>query len=114
MVERHPPQARRGVAVNRRARTLIRAGGGRMAIDPGRVLLLRPLGDRHVIEYDRAAVRRVEHMFTSHHAGHDLDLLLEIASTMPRLMFADFWHGYLRLLCAETMLRRGGRRDPVT
>jgi hypothetical protein len=65
MVERDPPQARRGVAVNRRARTLIRAGGGRMAIDPGRVLLLRPFGDRHVIEYDRAAVRRVEHMFTS-------------------------------------------------
>jgi hypothetical protein len=29
----------------------------------------------------------------------------EVASSMPHLMFADFWHGYLRFLCAETMLR---------
>jgi hypothetical protein len=33
--------------------------------------------------------------------GHDLDLLMEIVMTMPHLRFADFWHGYLRYLCAE-------------
>jgi hypothetical protein len=77
-----------------------------LAVDPSRVLLLRRLGDRHVVEYDRAAVRMVEHLFTCHAGhGHDLDLLQEIATTMPHLMFADFWHGYLRFLCAETMLR---------
>jgi hypothetical protein len=46
-------------------------------------------------------------MFTRYAGyGHDLDLLEEIASTMPRLMFADFWHGYLRFLAAEAMLSR--------
>jgi len=58
-------------------------------------------------QYDRRAVIAVEHMFTRYAGyGHDLDLLEEIASTMPRLMFADFWHGYLRFLAAEAMLSR--------
>ena len=43
--------------------------------------------------------------------GHDLDLLIEIVTTMPQLMFADFWHGYLRYLCAEVEL---SRQRPVT
>jgi hypothetical protein len=77
--------------VNRRARALIRAGGGRMAASAA---LLRPFGERHMLEYDRAHVIVLEHLFTSHAGGNDLDLLLEIASTMPHLRFADFWHGY--------------------
>jgi hypothetical protein len=63
--------------------------------------LLRPFGERHVLEYDRAAVRAVEHAFSTHHVGHDLDLLL----------VADFWHGYLRYLAAEAMLRSGRQRQ---
>jgi hypothetical protein len=94
--------------MNRRARALIRAGGGRMAADAA---LLRPFGERHVLEYDRAAVRAVEHAFSTHHVGHDLDLLLEIATKLPHLRFADFWHGYLRYLAAEAMLRSGRQRQ---
>jgi hypothetical protein len=97
-----------GVAVNRRARALIRAGGGRMAASAA---LLRPFGERHALEYDRAAVRAVEHAFSTHHVGHDLDLLLEIATKLPHLQFADFWHGYLRYLAAEAMLRSGRQRQ---
>jgi hypothetical protein len=73
--------------------------------------LLRPFGERHVLEYDRAAVRAVEHAFSTHHVGHDLDLLLEIATKLPHLRFADFWHGYLRYLAAEAMLRSGRQRQ---
>ena len=95
--------------MNRRAKAYVCAGGGRMVANAA---LLRPLGDRHVLEYDRAAVWRVEHAFTLHAGyGHDLDLLLEIATTMPQLMFADFWHRYLRYLCAEVEL---SRQRPVT
>jgi hypothetical protein len=99
--------------VNRRAKAYIRAGGGRLAIAPDRVVLLRPLGDRYVVEYDHAHVRAGEHAFTTHRAGHDhdLDLLMEFASTMPHLRFADFWHGYLKFLCAEVMLRSGRQRQ---
>ena len=43
--------------------------------------------------------------------GHDLDLLMEIVMTMPHLRFADFWHGYLKFLCAEVMLRSGRQRQ---
>ena len=50
--------------MNRRAKAYIRAGGGRLAIAPDRVVLLRPLGDRYVVEYDHAHVRAVEHAFT--------------------------------------------------
>jgi hypothetical protein len=39
-------------------------------------------------------------------ARHDLDLLLEFATKLPHLRFADFWHGYLRYLAAEAMLGR--------
>jgi hypothetical protein len=66
-------------------------------------VLLRPLGDRMVLEYDRRAVIAVD--FTRY-ASRDLDLLAEIASTMPHLRFADFWHGYLRFLAAEALLHR--------
>jgi hypothetical protein len=52
--------------VNRRAKAYIRAGGGRLAIAPDRVVLLRPLGDRYVVEYDHAHVRAGEHAFTTH------------------------------------------------
>src|SRR5205823_13442380 len=56
-------------------------------------------GTRH------AAVVAVEHAFTLHAGhGHDLDMLKEIATTMPHLRFADFWHGYVRFLCAEALL----------
>jgi hypothetical protein len=97
-----PPQG--SVAVNHRAKACIRAGGGRLAADTA---LLCPLGDRHLLQYDRRAVIAVEDMFTRYAGyGRDLDLLAEIASTMPRLMFADFWHGYLRFLAAEAMLSR--------
>ena len=92
--------------MNRPARTLLRAGGGRLVVSPDRVVLLRKLGDRHVVEYDRAAVRMIEHAFTTH-VGHDLDLLHEIDAALPRLMFRDFLPGYLRFLCAEVLLRRG-------
>jgi hypothetical protein len=44
--------------MNRRARALMRADAGRMVAD---AVLLRPLGDRMMLEYDRAAVRAVEH-----------------------------------------------------
>ena len=97
--------------MNRRARALIRAGGGRMAADTA---LLRPFGVSPVLEYDHAAVVAVEHQFTLHAGhGHDLDMLKEIATTMPHLRFADFWHGYLRFLCAEVMLRSGRQRGRV-
>ena len=43
--------------MNRRARALIRGPGGRMAADAA---LLRPLGNRMVLEYDRAHVIVVE------------------------------------------------------
>jgi len=100
-------RAARGVTMNRRTRALIRAGGGRLVAS---VVTLRPLGGRYVVGYDRAHVRAVEHAFTTHR-GHDLDLLQEIALAMPHLRFADFWHGYLRFLCAEAMLRSGRQRQ---
>jgi hypothetical protein len=74
----------------RRTRALLAHPSARMAIDPGRVVMLRPFGSRTVVEHDRAAVRMVEHLFTTHHAGHDLDLLHEIDAALPRLMFRDF------------------------
>jgi hypothetical protein len=90
--------------MNRRAKACIRAGGGRLVAD---VVLLRPLGERLVVEYDRRAVIAVEHAFTTRAGhGHDLDLLMEIARTMPHLRFQDFWVGYLRFLCAEALLHR--------
>ena len=88
--------------MNRRARALMRADAGRMAADAA---LLRPLGEPYMLEYDHAAVVAVEHAFTLHAGhGHDLDMLKEIATTMPHLRFADFWHGYVRFLCAEALL----------
>ena len=95
--------------MNRRARSFLRAGGGRLAVDPDRVVTLRRLGDRHVVEYDRAAVGMIEHAFTTH-VGHDLELpRTRIDAALPRLMFRDFLPGYLRFLCAEVLLRRGRR-----
>ena len=49
--------------MNRRARALIRGPGGRMAASAA---LLRPFGERHVLEYDRAHVIVVEHAFATH------------------------------------------------
>jgi hypothetical protein len=66
----------------------MRAGGGRMAASAA---LLRPFGDRMVVEYDRAHVIVVEHAFITH-AGGTLDLLMEFATKLPHLRFADFWH----------------------
>ena len=83
--------------MNRRAKAYIRAGGGRLAIAPDRVVLLRPLGDRYVVEYDHAHVRAVEHAFTIAERGcvrGNLELLGKIATKLPDLWFADFWHGY--------------------
>jgi hypothetical protein len=45
----------------RRARTLLRAAGARLVVHPDRVVTLRRLGDRHVVQYKRAAVRMIEH-----------------------------------------------------
>jgi hypothetical protein len=68
--------------------------------------LLRPFGERHLLEYEHAAVIAVEHAFILHVGyGHDLDLLMEIATTMPHLRFADFC-GYMRFLCAQVELSR--------
>jgi hypothetical protein len=36
---------------------------------------------------------------------------MEFATKLPDLRFADFWHGYLRYLCAEVEL---SRQRPVT
>jgi hypothetical protein len=62
--------------------------------------LLRPFGERYVLEYDRAHVLMVEHMFTiclgtGSGTRVTLDLLMAIATAMPDLQFADCWHGYL-------------------
>ena len=91
---------------HRRARVLIGADG-RLAVEAA---LLRPFGGRHVLEYERAYVHAVEHLFCTYDADIDfrrnLDLLQAIASAVPHLRFADFWHGYLRYLAAEAMLGR--------
>jgi hypothetical protein len=71
--------------------------------------LLRPLGGRMVLEFNRAHTVTVEHLFTIAERGGvrgNLELLAEIAAKLPDLQFADFWHGYLRYLCAEVMLSR--------
>jgi hypothetical protein len=96
--------------MNRRARALIRAGGGRMAASAA---LLRPLGDRMVLEFNHAHTVMVEHMFTIAEGGvrGNLDLLKLFATKLPDLRFADFWHGYLRYLCAESMLYRQEQED---
>jgi hypothetical protein len=97
--------------VNRRARALIRAGGGRVAADAA---LFRPLGESPVLEFNRVHTIIVEHAFTIAERGGvrgNLDLLKEFATKLPDLRFADFWHGYLRYLCAEVMLRNGRQRQ---
>jgi hypothetical protein len=96
----------RSVAVDRRAKAYVCADADRMAASAA---LLRPLGDRMVLEFDRAHVITVEHMFPINERGGvsgNLDLLMAIAAAMPGLQFADFWHGYLRYLAAEVMLDR--------
>jgi hypothetical protein len=87
-----------------RIRAHMRAGGGRLLTDPDRVLVARRFpGGSSVIEHDRTAVRRIEHLLTTR-VDHNftimeqLDFLQEIAETMPLLRFADCWHGYLRFL----------------
>jgi len=96
--------------MKKRARALIRGRGARMAADAA---LLRPLGDRMVLEFNHAHTVMIEHMFTIAEGGvrGNLDLLGEIATKLPDLWFADFWHGYLRYLCAEVEL---SRQRPVT
>ena len=98
------------VAMKKRARALIRGRGARMAADAA---LLRPLGDRMVLEFNHAHTVMIEHMFTIAEGGvrGNLELLGEIATKLPDLWFADFWHGYLRYLCAEVEL---SRQRPVT
>jgi len=61
--------------------------------------------NRHVLEYDRAAVRQIEHLYTAY-TGKHFELLLEIATTMPDWRFADYWAGWLRFMCAEVLLDR--------
>ena len=76
--------------------------------------LLRPLGDRMVPEFNHVHTVVVEHVFTIAERGGvrgNLDLLKEFATKLPDLRFADFWHGYLRYLCAEVEL---SRQRPVT
>jgi hypothetical protein len=76
--------------------------------------LLRPLGDRMVPEFNHVHTVVVEHAFTIAERGGvrgNLDLLKEFATKLPDLRFADFWHGYLRYLCAEVEL---SRQRPVT
>src|SRR5262249_999354 len=107
------PQALRGrrkADMNRRAKAHIRADAGRMGADAA---LLRRLGERPLLEYDHAAVVAIEHAFTiAEHGGGrgTLDPLKEFATKLPDLRFADFWHGYLRYLAAEAMLRSGRQR----
>jgi hypothetical protein len=87
-----------------RAAAILRVDG-RLTADAA---LLRPLGDRAVLEFHHAHTVMVEHMFTVAEGGvrGNLDLLKEFATKLPDLRFADFWHGYLRYLCAESMLYR--------
>jgi len=62
-----------------------------------------------VLEFNHVHAIMVEHAFTStDHAGirGNLDLLMEIATAMPQLMFADFWHGYFGI-CAPRSSSRG-------
>jgi|SRR5438309_11409369 hypothetical protein len=93
----------------RRARALIRAGGGRMAASAAP---LRPLGGRMMLEFNRVHTVVIEHAFTiAERGGGNLELLGEIATKLPDLRFADFWHGYLRYLRAEVDL---SRQRPVT
>ena len=76
--------------------------------------LLRPLGARTVLEFNHAHTVMIEHMFTIAERGDvrgTLDLLKEFATKLPDLRFADFWHGYLRYLCAEVLLRSGRQRQ---
>lgn len=71
--------------------------------------LLRPLGGRMVLEFNHGHTVTVEHMFCIAERGGvrgNLELLGEIATKLPDLQFADFWHGYLRYLCAEVLLSR--------
>jgi hypothetical protein len=92
--------------MNRRARSLMRAGGGRLAADAA---LLRPIGGRMVLEFNRAHTVTVEPAFTIAERGGvrgNLELLGTLATKLPDLQFADFWHGYLRYLCAEVLLSR--------
>jgi len=96
--------------VNRHARALLRADGRMVAA----AALLRPLGDRMVPEFNHVHTVVVEHAFTIAERGGvrgNLDLLKEFATKLPDLRFADFWHGYLRYLCAEVEL---SRQRPVT
>ena len=98
------------VAMKKRTRALICGPGGRVAADAA---LLRPLGGRMVLEFNHAHTVMIEHMFTIAEGGvrGNLDLLKEFATKLPDLWFADFWHGYLRYLCAEVEL---SRQRPVT
>jgi hypothetical protein len=71
--------------------------------------LLRPLGGRMVLKFNHAHTVMVEHMFCiaeRRSVRGNLELLGELAAKLPDLQFADFWHGYLRYLCAEVMLSR--------
>jgi hypothetical protein len=92
-----------------RAAAILRVDG-RLAADAA---LLRPLGDRAVLEFNHAHTVMVEHMFTVAEGGvrGNLDLLKLFATKLPDLRFADFWHGYLRYLRAEVDL---SRQRPVT
>ena len=57
--------------MNRRARALMRAGGGRLAADAA---LLRPLGARTVLEFNHAHTVMIEHMFTIAERGASVAL----------------------------------------
>jgi hypothetical protein len=88
------------------AKVHVRAGGGRMAADAA---LLRPIGERHVLEFNHAHTVMVEHAFTIAERGGvrgNRELLGELVAKLPDVRFADFWHGYLRYLCAEVLLSR--------
>jgi len=73
--------------------------------------LLLPFGGRMMFEFNHAHTVMIEHLFTIAERGvrGNLDLLKEFATKLPDLRFADFWHGYLRYLCAEVELSRQRR-----
>jgi hypothetical protein len=96
--------------MNRRARALIRAGGGRMAVDLDYVVVIRRRGDRTEIVHaprlvDGTAVRAVEAFCTGYDGD---DLLHDVELAFPRLAYRDFFCGYRRYLAAERWVQGEG------
>jgi len=93
--------------MNRRARAVIRAGGGRMMIDLERVVVIRDGVMVHAPRIvDGPVVAAVENFLTAN-AGYSDNILHDVELRFPALCYREFFIAYSRWLAAERVLNGG-------